>query len=238
METKVGTSQSSFKDKNIKYSSFCSNIINKSLIVHGTLDSKHQERMKEFEKKDKQLFKLQTRLEKLQNEYDNTMDYTFENIGKRATLKEGIREIEGEIRKIENLEDELEYFDNTLDIIDKYYNNQTDTKSECFDNYLKVTQKIQINNKRPNHMPHCDFCKKEKTLHLQEGILVCTECGHSEFIAIESDKPNYKEPVIETKPNGYKRMNHFSELLNQFQGKESTEIPNEIFQQIINELKN
>ena len=42
-----------FKDKNIKYSSFCNNILNKSLLIHGTLDSKHQEKIKEFEKRDK-----------------------------------------------------------------------------------------------------------------------------------------------------------------------------------------
>ena len=31
-------------------------------------------------------------------------------------------------------------------------------------------------------------------------------------------------------------MNHFSELLNQCQGKESTDIPNDVFEKIINEL--
>lgn len=236
MEPKTGV-QSSFKDKNIKYSSFCNNIINKSLIVHGTLDSKHQEKIKEFEKKNKMLSKIKTRLEKLQKDYNDITEYTIENISKRASLKESIRDLEQEIKRMESFNDELEYFDNTLNIIEQYYNNDTDTKSELFDNYLKITHKIQLNNKRPNHLPYCEFCRKEKTIHLQEGMLVCTDCGHSEFIAIESDKPNYKEPIIETKPNGYKRMNHFSELLNQFQGKESTEISNDIFQQIIDELK-
>lgn len=238
METQgISTSQSSFKDKNIKYSSFCSNIINKSLIVHGTLDSKHQDKMKEFEKREKQLNKLKTKLDKLNKEYNEIRDYTIENISKRARLKENIQETQQEINKIESLDEELEYFDNTLDIIEKYYDNQTETKCDLFDNYLKITQKIQLNNKRTNQIPLCESCNKEKTIHLQEGLLVCTSCGSSEFIMIESDKPNYKEPIVETKPNGYKRMNHFSELLNQFQGKESTEIPNEIFQKIIDELK-
>jgi polyhydroxyalkanoate synthesis regulator phasin len=231
------TLQSSLKHKNIKYSSFCNNIINKSLIVHGTLDSKHQDKIKEFEKKEKNLNKCKGKLNKLKQQYDDITEYTIDNISKRAQLKESIRDLERDIAKMESCEDELEYFDNTLDIIEQYYNNDTDTKSDLFDNYLKVTQKIHLNTKKINSMPLCEFCRVEKTLHLQEGMLVCTHCGHSEFIAVESDKPNYKEPIIESKPNGYKRMNHFSELLNQFQGKESTEIPNEIFQQIINELK-
>jgi hypothetical protein len=67
-------------------------------------------------------------------------------------------------------------------------------------------------------------CNIEKVLHLQDGFLICTNCGDSEYVILDSDKPNYKNPIIENKLNGYKRMNHFSELLNQFQGKESTEI--------------
>ena len=230
---------SSFKDKNIKYSSFCNNIINKSLIVHGTLDSKHQEKIKEFEKKDKTIAKYKTKLQTMKKDLENIKDYTIENIGKRATLKQNITALEQDIEKLESCRDELDYFDNTLDIIQKYYDTQLEEtpKSELFDNYLRITQKIQLNNKKSNHMPLCEHCKKEKTIHLQEGLLVCTHCGISEFIHIDSDKPNFKEPIIDTKPNGYKRMNHFSELLNQFQGKESTVIPNDVFEKVIEELK-
>ena len=41
-------SNTTFKDKNIKYSSFCNNVLNKSRIVHGTLDSKHKEKLIEL----------------------------------------------------------------------------------------------------------------------------------------------------------------------------------------------
>lgn len=209
------------------------------MIVHGTLDSNHQDKMKELEKKNKQLSKLKQRLEKQHAEYNNIKEYTIDNISKRAELKQSIMELESEIERMESCQDELEYFQDTLDIIEKYYDNPIDDKpkSDLFDNYLRVTQKIHLNTKKSTTLPICESCNKEKTIHLQEGLLICTECGASEFIMIESDKPNYKEPVIETKPNGYKRMNHFSELLNQFQGKESTEIPNEVFERIIEELK-
>ena len=39
---------SNFKDKNIKYSTFCQNVLKKSAIIHGTLDAKHNEIMKDF----------------------------------------------------------------------------------------------------------------------------------------------------------------------------------------------
>ena len=56
---------SNFKEKNIKYSTFCQNVLKKSAIIHGTLDSKHNEIMKEFEKKKENLPKLKLKLEKL-----------------------------------------------------------------------------------------------------------------------------------------------------------------------------
>ena len=39
------------------------------------------------------------------------------------------------------------------------------------------------------------------------------------------------------KDYNYKRINHFREWISQIQGKESTDIPNEVFEKILNELK-
>ena len=44
-------------------------------------------------------------------------------------------------------------------------------------------------------------------------------------ILIENDKPSYKEPPKEVCFYAYKRINHFREILAQFQAKESTQIP-------------
>jgi hypothetical protein len=54
---------------------------------------------------------------------------------------------------------------------------------------------------------------------------------------IDSDKPSYKDPPREVTYYAYKRINHFNEWLAQFQAKESTEIPEDIFQAILDELK-
>ena len=50
-----------------------------------------------------------------------------------------------------------------------------------------------------------------------------------EFVIIDEDKQ-----IKDYSP--YQRRNHFKEWLNQFQAKETTEISDEIFQEIINEL--
>jgi hypothetical protein len=83
----------------------------------------------------------------------------------------------------------------------------------------------------------CDSCGVDKTLIQAEGIYVCRLCGEAEMIIIESERPNYKDPVPDSKPGyPYKRINHFSEWLSQFQAKENTEIPEEVYNRILNEL--
>lgn len=250
-----------FKDKNIKYSSFCNNILNKSLLIHGTLDSKHQDKMKEFDKRDKVLLKLQNKLYQLNEEYNiinkkNPIDYIEEDIIKKAKIKDDITEIQNEIDNLNNMSDTLDYFNNTIDLLSKYYDNENDNenkndnniidifnikknddKAQIFYKYLKRTNQIDLNYKqKKNKIKICSQCNIDKVLHLQDGLISCVQCGNCDFILVDSDIPCYKNQIVDNKPNGYKRMNHFSELLNQFQGKESTEIPNEVFEKIIDEI--
>ena len=54
---------------------------------------------------------------------------------------------------------------------------------------------------------------------------------------IDSEKPSYKEPIIEVCSYSYKRYNHFLEWLNKFQALETTTIPEEVYEQIALEIK-
>ena len=54
---------------------------------------------------------------------------------------------------------------------------------------------------------------------------------------IENDKPTYKEPPKEVCFYAYKRINHFREILAQFQAKETTLIPDEIIENIRQQIK-
>lgn len=83
----------------------------------------------------------------------------------------------------------------------------------------------------------CDMCDSEMTFSANEALFYCDKCGHQEFVLIDSDKPSYKDPPREVTYYAYKRINHFNELLAQFQAKESTEIPEDVFQAILEELK-
>lgn len=83
----------------------------------------------------------------------------------------------------------------------------------------------------------CDSCGAEMIMCMNEANLTCPTCGHQEFILIDSDKPSYKDPPREVSYYAYKKINHFNEWLAQFQAKESTEIPQEIYDAILLQLK-
>ena len=84
---------------------------------------------------------------------------------------------------------------------------------------------------------NCEKCGNEMIICLNEANLTCSQCGFQEFILVDSDKPSYKDPPREVCYYAYKKINHFNEWLAQFQAKESTEIPNEIYDAILVQLK-
>lgn len=84
----------------------------------------------------------------------------------------------------------------------------------------------------------CTLCGEPKTLIQSEGIYVCQCCGEVEMIIIEAEKPSYKDSSTPDKPGyPYKRQNHYAEWLSQFQAKESTEIPKDVYDLILEELR-
>jgi len=84
----------------------------------------------------------------------------------------------------------------------------------------------------------CKFCFKGELIPVEdEGILVCNSCSRSIPYLIENEKPSYKEPPKEVCFYAYKRINHFKEILAQFQGKETTQIPHDVIENIKIQIK-
>ena len=78
----------------------------------------------------------------------------------------------------------------------------------------------------------CDACGEDMKVSVNDATVSCPECGFHKLILMDSDKPSYKDPPREVSYYAYKRINHFNEWLAQFQAKESTEIPEEVFDMI------
>jgi hypothetical protein len=84
----------------------------------------------------------------------------------------------------------------------------------------------------------CQVCHKGELIPLEEdGIMICNICSRSIPYLIENEKPSYKEPPKEVCFYAYKRINHFKEILAQFQGKETTQIPEDVIENIKLQIK-
>jgi predicted nucleic acid-binding Zn-ribbon protein len=103
---------------------------------------------------------------------------------------------------------------------------------------LKINPEyVKKTNELDDMSGECVECGTDMMFSQNEAMLYCPECGMTEFILIDSDRPSYKDPPRESSYYAYKRINHFNELLAQFQAKGSAEIPQEIFDMIAVELK-
>lgn len=84
----------------------------------------------------------------------------------------------------------------------------------------------------------CRHCNKGELVPIEdEGVVVCNKCFVHIPCLFEHEKPNYKDPPAEASSYAYRRINHFKEILAQFQGKESTYISDEVLDQIRHQIK-
>uniref|UniRef100_A0A6C0B1Y0 Uncharacterized protein n=1 Tax=viral metagenome TaxID=1070528 RepID=A0A6C0B1Y0_9ZZZZ len=84
----------------------------------------------------------------------------------------------------------------------------------------------------------CQSCFKGELIPVDdEGVLICNVCSKNIQYLIENEKPSYKEPPKEVCFYAYKKINHFKEILAQFQGKETTQIPVEVIENLKQQIK-
>ena len=113
-------------------------------------------------------------------------------------------------------------------------------RNQLLNDYLQLEDPIMARNTTEEYddpWTLCELCGNEMNMCLNEANLTCSNCGHQEFILVDSDKPSYKDPPREICYYAYKKINHFNEWLAQFQAKESTEIPSEVYDAILYQLK-
>lgn len=114
------------------------------------------------------------------------------------------------------------------------------SREKLLDRYLKIVDPSiakSLTSETEDTWSECRECGAEMMFSMNEAFVECPKCGNQEQMLIDSDKPSYKDPPREVSYYAYKRINHFNEWLAQFQAKESTEIPAEIFDAILMELK-
>jgi len=129
-----------------------------------------------------------------------------------------------EFFKMENTESIDNYTLEDNNILQKYL-------TSIDDNLLDINSFVQDTDV-------CKYCNKGELIPLEdEGIMICNHCYRNIQYLIENDKPSYKEPPKEVCFYAYKKINHFKEILAQFQGKETTLIPIEVIDNLKNQIK-
>ena len=227
-----------------------------------TLDNKHNELLEKFDKNESELIpEYKEKIIKLKYRL-NTEKL---NVSDRLDIKDDIKDLKKKIVKLEK--EKKDYFLNNSKYIFDYFENKKEisegtnkttilnsffkTKEEKVDktkNIMNNTnlQKYMINNNEKYYDINnyiydthiCRNCNKGELIPVEnEGVVICDKCHVSLKYIVEHDKPSYKEPPKEVCFYAYKRINHFREILAQFQAKESTQIPDEVIENIKNQIK-
>jgi len=222
-----------------------------------TLDSKHSELIEKFNKIECETIPdLKIERINLKEKLKQT-----KNLEERLDIKDKINNIKLEIKKLKNEKKNyylnnskyiFEYFENKKDIskgnnktrlLDNFFNvkntinnanTDNDEQNQNVQKYLSnIDESFLDLNNFVVQTDICEYCNEGEMIPVdQEGILVCNKCSKNVKFLVENEKPSYKEPPKEVCFYAYKRINHFREIIAQFQAKETTKIPDEVLENI------
>ena len=131
----------------------------------------------------------------------------------------------------------LSYFDDKEDKSGDDIDNNILNKKTVINEYMcNIDDKIKNNKYKDIDYNKCEICNSQMMLSDIMSQLSCCNCGNIREIMIVTDKTSYTDPPREVSYFAYKRINHFNEWLAQFQAKEKTELPNEVYTNIYKEL--
>ena len=209
-----------------------------------TIDAIHQEILSEFTEKKKQ---YHTNVQK-KKELDEAQ-----------CSEEEIKELEQLNKEINSYDhtEEIDYYLNTGNLLNEYYSKKEDVQinteitvvdfmnkskknkkeDNLINNYMRVVDDTIIKDNFTYDLENCPHCFGRLVLKNVDSLLICEDCGYTDSIIINSEKISYKDPPRESSYFAYKRINHFNEWLAQFQAKETTDIPEEVYKGILVELK-
>lgn len=113
-----------------------------------------------------------------------------------------------------------------------------DDRASLLDKYLAATDEGYMRSLQTDSKDCCRFCgSSNMSLLLNDGMIYCNDCSSIEHITIDHDRPSYRDPPREITYFAYKRINHLNECISQIQGKETTDIPSEVYDAILLEIK-
>ncbi len=230
----------------------------------GTLDSLHQTIVQDLKDSTTMQERLRAELEDLKTSISNLYAKNdLDSVIKANQMEARARAIEDELQHAHPVED---YYLKNMDLLDEYYRRSDSgapapalapkdantflkffqaavaeptgpSRKQMYDDYvqrMKLSNGPEAGQLMTEHCINCNTAREEIT---SEGILVCPKCGSEEYALVVSDFPSFRDPPKERNNYAYKKINHLNEILNQFQAKESTIIPDEVMNEVILEIR-
>ena len=128
----------------------------------------------------------------------------------------------------------LSYFTSDKEVKNSY---KCDKKMIINEYMCNINDKIENIKYKDYSYDKCEKCNINMCLNQISGNIICSKCGNTKQIIIMTEKIlimiHPKKQIILL----IREINHFNEWLAQFQAKETTEIPENIYRDIYNELK-
>jgi hypothetical protein len=207
----------------------------------ATLDSVHNEKLTEFEKNENEII---PKLEKEKVAINKKKHKTVTEIERINTIVKKIRQFRNAKKEyfLNNSKLIFEYFETKQNIpndrskpklVESFFNiNKDENKEKLATNSIVNTYLSNIDERfisLDNYIynkEQCVYCRVGEMIPIDyEGIMVCNKCFKHVACLFDQEKPSYKEPPKEVSFYAYQRINHFREILAQFQAKETTQIP-------------
>jgi hypothetical protein len=161
------------------------------------------------------------------NYYLHNSEYIFEYFETKKTITSGGSMKTKSLNAFFNLPEAKK----TEELFKNQHNNVEKYLASIDQTYMDVSKYVY-----PTDI--CQFCHKGEMIPIDsEGIMVCNQCAKQVVFLIDNEKPSYKEPPKEACFYAYKRINHFREILAQFQAKETTCIPDNVLESIKQQIK-
>ena len=163
------------------------------------------------------------------------LDDTLENLRKRKAIDYYLLQVSLLIRDYKKeLNRPIE-----LDFMGKSTNTTSETKERIQKEFVKIAKSYipDLTTSMSLDTTKCTHCKSDTIEQTSTSTYICTKCGLDQEISKVMVSYRDNERINITTKYTYTRRIHFRDCINQFQGKQQSTIPKEIYDQIYEMLR-
>lgn len=186
-------------------------------------EKKHNDFFSKVFKEKDNIKNLKNNREKISDKLNNIHTNGSKSINRYLKLKTELNKIDENISKVNENDKLYDYYVNNI---------------EMFKDEKPQSKKKTIINPNTNiNINKCQQCGGNLEYVNFSATSICSKCGFEILKLTNSEKQSYSDQQYETSHFAYQRMNHFKESLSHLQARETTKIPEEVYDMIRSEMK-